>query len=173
MSNISFIASGKLSSKSEKKIILNTDRNTHKLAWTPIAMNHNFFVLVFDLIWTLPYQDLYCFLCAHIEGNNLLDYYLMFLLVTLDFSCCCTHLTLKVHAIMQSSLFYYHCHSSMSLMVARKRTGFLWVSPNEDLSIGQSSWVKSRRIRSVESQTKYILQISHFHLHFWAKGQTC
>ena len=50
MSNISFIASGKLSSKSEKKIILNTDRNTHKLAWTPIAMNDDFFALVFDLI---------------------------------------------------------------------------------------------------------------------------
>ena len=28
----------------------NTDRNTHKLAWTPITMNYNFFALVFDLI---------------------------------------------------------------------------------------------------------------------------
>ena len=48
MSNISFIASGKQSSKSEKKITLNTDRNIHKLARTLIAMNHDFFALVFD-----------------------------------------------------------------------------------------------------------------------------
>lgn len=50
MSNISFIASGKQSSKSERKnhASLNTDRNIHKLARTLIAMNHDFFALVFD-----------------------------------------------------------------------------------------------------------------------------